>query len=139
MPYDYYRFTPSELRDLSEHACLTVCRLVPLGSYVSVFLTVNQLPLVKTMQKLQSRTGVPFGEPYNPLLYLLVVLPQKAYLPALRWFSRHPRSRLALPDELVVDAASYPRRPCTSARHDIRRRSHSCKSLRLEAEVRSGS
>ena len=108
MPYVYSRFTPSELRDLSEHAGLTVCRLVPLGSYVSVFLTVYQLPLVKTMQKLQSRTGVPFGDPYNPLLYLLVVLPQKAYLAALRWMSGHPASRPALlHDKLTYYSSGY--------------------------------
>ena len=108
MPYDYYRFTPSALRDLSEHAGLTVRRLVPRGSYVSVFLSVNQMPLVKAMQKLQSRTDVPFGDSYNPLLYLLVVLPQKAYLAALRWISRHPTTKTAiLHDKLTYYASGY--------------------------------
>jgi ubiquinone/menaquinone biosynthesis C-methylase UbiE len=108
MPYDYYRFTPSALRDLSEHAGLSVRRLVPRGSYVSVFLSVNQMPLVKAMQKLQSRTDVPFGDPYNPLLFLLVVLPQKAYLAALRWISRHPTTKAAtLHDKLTYYASGY--------------------------------
>jgi SAM-dependent methyltransferase len=108
MPYDYYRFTPSALRELSEHAGLSVSRLVPRGSYVSVFLSVNQMPLVKSMQKLQSRTNVPFGDPYNPLLYLLVVLPQKAYLAALRWMSGHPASRPALlHDKLTYYSSGY--------------------------------
>jgi ubiquinone/menaquinone biosynthesis C-methylase UbiE len=108
MPYDFYRYTPSALRDLSEHAGLVVRRLVPRGSYVSVFLSVNQMPVVKAMQKLESRTSVPFGDPYNPLLYLLVVLPQKAYLASLRWIALHPKAKAAtLHDKLTYYASGY--------------------------------
>lgn len=108
MPYDYYRYTPSALRHLSEEAGLVVQRLVPRGSYISVFLGVNQMPVVKAMQKLQALTKVPFGHPYNPVLFLLVVLPQKAYLAALRWISRHPTATAtALHDKLTYYASGY--------------------------------
>jgi hypothetical protein len=108
MPYDYYRYTPSALRHLSEQAGLAVRRLVPRGSYVSVFLAVNQMPVVKAMQRLQSLTNIPFGHPYNPLLFLLVVLPQKAYCAALRWISRHPTTKAAvLHDKLTYYASGY--------------------------------
>jgi SAM-dependent methyltransferase len=108
MPYDFYRYTPSGLRYLSKEAGLVVRRLVPRGSYVSVFLGLNQMPLVKAMQKLQSLTSVPFGHPYNPVLYLLVVLPQKAYLAGLRWISRHPTATAtALHEKLTYYASGY--------------------------------
>jgi len=108
MPYDYYRYTPSALKHLSEEAGLVVRRLVPRGSYISVFLGVNQMPVVKTMQKLQSLTNVPFGHPYNPVLFLLVLLPQKTYLAALRWISRHPTATAtALHDKLTYYASGY--------------------------------
>lgn len=108
MPYDYYRYTPSALRHLSQQAGLDVRRLVPRGSYVSVFLSVNQMPIVKAMQKLQSQTNIPFGHLYNPVLYLLVVLPQKAYLAALRWLSRHPTTKAAtVHDKLTYYAGGY--------------------------------
>jgi ubiquinone/menaquinone biosynthesis C-methylase UbiE len=108
MPYDYYRYTPSALRHLSEQAGLVVTRLVPRGSYVSVFLSVTQMPIVKALQKLQARTDLPFGDPYNPLLYLLVVLPQKAYLAALHWFSKYPNTRSArLHDKLTYYTSGY--------------------------------
>jgi len=84
--------------------CGDSCR----GSYVSVFLGVNQMSLVKAMQKLQSATKMPFGHPYNPLLFLLVVLPQKAYLACLRWISRHPTAKAAaLHDKLTYYASGY--------------------------------
>jgi SAM-dependent methyltransferase len=108
MPYDYYRFTPSALRHLSEHSGLVVRRLVPRGSYVSVFLGVNQMPVVKAMQKLQSVTNIPFGHPFNPLLFLLVVFPQKAYLAAIHWISRHPTTKAAaLHKKLTYYASGY--------------------------------
>ena len=108
MPYDYYRYTPSGLRHLAAQAGLEVRRLVPRGSYVSVFLAVNQMPVVKTMQRLQSLTNIPFGHSYNPLLFFLVVLPQKAYRAALRWISRHPTTKVAtLHDKLTYYASGY--------------------------------
>jgi SAM-dependent methyltransferase len=108
MPYDYYRYTPSALRHLSAQAGLEVKRLVPRGSYVSVFLAVNQMPVVKSMQRLQSLTNIPFGHFYNPLIFVLVVLPQKAYRAALRWLSGHPSTKAAaLHDKLTYYASGY--------------------------------
>lgn len=101
MPYDHYRYTPSALRHLSAHAGLEVQR--------SVFLGVNQMPIVKSMQRLQSSlTSIPFGHSYNPVLFLLVVLPQKAHRAALRWISRHPTTKAAtLHDKLTYYASGY--------------------------------
>jgi ubiquinone/menaquinone biosynthesis C-methylase UbiE len=108
MPHDYYRYTPSALEHLATQAGLVVRRLVPRGSYVSVLLAVNQMPLVKGMQKLQTLTKVPFGDPYNPLLFLLVVLPQKLYGAALRWMKHNPNTRAAaLHDKLTYYASGY--------------------------------
>ncbi|CAN5667829.1 hypothetical protein BH18ACT13_BH18ACT13_01660 [soil metagenome] len=108
MPYDFYRYTPSALRHLATRAQLNVRRLVPRGSYVSVVLSVNLMPLTKAMQKLQSLTGLPFGHPYNPVLYGLVVLPQKSYLAALQWLQRRPETKAAaLHEKLTYYASGY--------------------------------
>jgi ubiquinone/menaquinone biosynthesis C-methylase UbiE len=108
MPFDFYRFTPSSLEYLSRRAGLIVERLVPRGSYLSVFLAINQMPLTKTLTKLQSKTRLPFAHPYNPLVFGLVVLPQKGYIRALGWFRRHPGSRLtAFHDKLTYYASGY--------------------------------
>lgn len=95
MPHDFYRYTPSALQHLVEAAGLTVTAIKPRGSYFSVWMSVNQMPLTKAMSFVSSRTGLPLSHPYNPLLFLLVVLPQKAYLGALRWLVRHPQTRWA--------------------------------------------
>jgi SAM-dependent methyltransferase len=108
MPYDFFRYTPSALHHLASRARLNVLRLVSRGSYVSVALSVNQMPLTKAMQKLQSLTGLPFSHPYNPILYALVVLPQKFYLAALRWLQRHPDTKAAaLHEKLTYYASGY--------------------------------
>jgi hypothetical protein len=66
------------------------------------------MPIVKVMQKLQSVANLPFGHPLNPLLFLLVVLPQKAYLAAIHWITRHPTAKAAaLHNKLTYYASGY--------------------------------
>jgi SAM-dependent methyltransferase len=108
MPYDFFRYTPSALRHLVEAADLRVTAIKPRGSYFSVWMGVNQMPLTKAMSFVSSRTGLPLSHPYNPLLFLLVVLPQKAYLRALRWLARHPQTRAArVHEKLTYYAGGY--------------------------------
>lgn len=95
MPWDFYRYTPSALSHLAETSGLAVEMIKPRGSYISVWMGVNQMPLTKVMTYVGSRIGLPLSHPYNPLLFVLVVLPQKLYLRALRWLSCHPGSRAA--------------------------------------------
>ena len=95
MPFDFYRYTPSALRHLAETAGLQVRTIKPRGSYLSVWMGVNLLPLTRGMSYLAARTGLPLNHRYNPLLFALVLLPQKAYLRALGWLSSHRETRAA--------------------------------------------
>jgi SAM-dependent methyltransferase len=108
LPHDYYRFTPSALRRLAEDAALDVVSIQPRGSYLSVWMGVNQMPLTRGMSYLARRTGLPLSHPANPLLFLLVVLPQKAYLAALGGLRGRERSRLGrLHEKLTYYAGGY--------------------------------
>jgi SAM-dependent methyltransferase len=108
MPHDYYRFTPSALRQLSEAAGLAVTTIEPRGSYVSVWMGVNQMPINRSMSFLARRTRLPLTHPANPVLLFLVVLPQLAYLAAIRAIGRRPTSRLArLHEKLTYYAGGY--------------------------------
>jgi SAM-dependent methyltransferase len=82
MPHDFYRYTPPALRHLVEVAGMRVTSIKPRGSYFSVWMSVNQMPLTKAMSYVSRRTRLPLSHPYNPLLFVLVFLPQKAYLAA---------------------------------------------------------
>ena len=108
MPYDYYRYTPSALKHLMKAAGLRVRAIKPRGSYVSVWMNVNQVPLTRAMSFVSARTGLQLSHPYNPILFLFVVLPQKAYLGALQWVARHPRTRAArMHEKLTYYAGGY--------------------------------
>ncbi len=108
MPWDFYRYTPSALRHLAETFGLSVETIKPRGSYISVWMGVNQMPLTKAMSYVGTRTGLPLNHPHNPLIFALVVLPQKIYLRALRWVSRHPRSGVArLHEKLTYFSGGY--------------------------------
>ena len=108
MPYDYYRYTPSALETLAEQAGLKVSSIRPRGSYVSVWMGVNQMPITRTMSFLSRRTGLPLSHPLNPLLLILVVAPQLAYLAALRWIAGRPSSRVArVHDKLTYYSGGY--------------------------------
>jgi SAM-dependent methyltransferase len=108
MPYDYYRYTPSALQTLADHAGLKVSSIKPRGSYVSVWMGVNQMPINRTMSYVSRRTGLPLSHPLNPLVLLLVVAPQLAYLRAVRWLRRRPSSRIArVHDKLTYYSGGY--------------------------------
>ena len=108
MPYDYYRYTPSALETLAGQAGLEVLSVEPRGSFVSHWMTVNQMPITRTMSLLTRRTGLPLNHPLNPLLLIFVIAPQLAYLSALRWAAKRPSSRLArVHDKLTYYAGGY--------------------------------
>lgn len=108
MPYDYYRYTPSALEALAEQAGLTALSIKPRGSYVSVWMGVNQMPITRTMSFVSRRTGLPLSHPLNPLLLVLVVAPQLAYLAALRWIAERPAGRVArVHDKLTYYSGGY--------------------------------
>jgi SAM-dependent methyltransferase len=73
-PHDYYRYTPWALRDLADQAGLDVESLEPRGDWLGLALEVALWPISKVL----SRT--PFYRYGNPVVWLLVVAPQLAYL-----------------------------------------------------------
>lgn len=90
MPHDYFRFTPSSLRDLAEGAGLSVEEIVPRGDYAALLLLTLQLPLTKVLQRLSRVVHRRFYEYSNPLVYAGVVAPQTAYLALWRTARRRP-------------------------------------------------
>ncbi len=108
LPYDYYRYTPSALETLAGGAGLRVSSIEPRGSYVSVWMGVNQLPITRSMSYVERRTGLRLSHPLNPLVLLLVVAPQLGYLRALRWIAARPSSRVArVHDKLTYYSGGY--------------------------------
>jgi SAM-dependent methyltransferase len=95
MPFDYYRYTPSALDDLAVRAGLTVIAISPRGGYGAVVLAVVQMPITKVAQKLGKLTRLPVLHPYNPAIWLTVVLPQRMYLSVWRYVRRHTSTWLA--------------------------------------------
>jgi SAM-dependent methyltransferase len=95
MPHDYYRYTPSALRDLSESSGLAITGIVPRGDYVAVALLTFQLPLTKLLQRISRRVGAGRYGYSNPLVYLTVAAPQLCYLAAWRSLRAHPSAGLA--------------------------------------------
>jgi hypothetical protein len=94
MPHDYFRFTPSALRDLAEGAGLSVEEIVPRGDYAALLLLTLQLPLTKVLQRLSRVVHRRFYEYGNPLVYAGVVAPQTAYLALWRTARRRPSGAL---------------------------------------------
>jgi SAM-dependent methyltransferase len=80
MPYDYYRYTPSALRELSTSQGFIVTSLEPKGEYVAVVLRALLMPWTKLWQQLARRTGIDLYHPRNPLVYLTIVAPQRLYV-----------------------------------------------------------
>src|SRR5207244_1525396 len=80
MPNDFYRYTPSALRDLAAQQGLVVTSLRPRGEYVAVALRVLQMPWTKLWQRLSRLTRINLYHPLNPLVYLTIVLPQRVYV-----------------------------------------------------------
>lgn len=108
MPHDYYRYTPSALRDLSESSDLAVTGVVPRGDYVAVALLTLQLPLTKLVQRISRRVGGSLYGYSNPLVYLAVVAPQLCYLAVWRSLRAHPHAHPArLYDRLTYYTLGY--------------------------------
>lgn len=80
MLHDYFRFTPSALRLLAEEADLTVVSIRPKGAYVAVALGTLMFPWGKLWQLLSRRLDVQLYHPYNPLVFLPLVLPHLVYV-----------------------------------------------------------
>jgi SAM-dependent methyltransferase len=89
MPHDYYRYTPSGLARLAATTGLLVKSIRPRGDYAAVALVTLQLPVGKAWYLLAKMTRLPLNSPYNPLVYLTIVLPQQAYF--IVW--KHARQR----------------------------------------------
>ena len=94
MPHDYYRFTPSSLRDLGEAAGLSIEEILPRGDYAALLLLTLQLPLTKALQRLSRKVDRRFYDYDNPLVYAAVVAPQTAYLALWRTARRRPDGAL---------------------------------------------
>jgi SAM-dependent methyltransferase len=75
-PHDYYRYTPYALQDLAERAGLQVESIQPRGDLLAVLLSVLLFFVVKPLSAL----GSWFYRYRNPVVWLLVVAPQLAYL-----------------------------------------------------------
>lgn len=96
MPHDYYRFTPSALEDLAAAAGLRVTSIVPRGGYLAVVLRLLQMPVAKFWQRAARALHLPLYSTRNPFLYLMVVLPEKAYLARWRKAQRRAGGRTGL-------------------------------------------
>jgi SAM-dependent methyltransferase len=103
MPHDYYRFTPSALADLAERAGLSVTSIRPRGGYAAVLLRLLHLPITKLWQRLSGLLHLPLYHPYNPLVWLTVVLPERICLSA--W--RRARQRRDRPAGIRAKLAHY--------------------------------
>lgn len=88
MPYDFYRYTPSALKDMAEKTGLTTVSIEPKGEYLGVALSMIQFPITKFWHMLSRLTRIPFYTPRNPLVYLSVTLPQILYLVVWRRASK---------------------------------------------------
>ncbi len=80
MPNDFYRYTPSALRELAAQQGLLVTSLRPRGEYIAVVLRVLQMPWTKLWHQLSRATGINLYHPVNPLVYVTIVLPQRLYV-----------------------------------------------------------
>lgn len=94
MPFDFYRFTPSALTDLTQSAGLELVSLRPRGEYCSVLLMMLQIPLRKVLGRMSRVVGVDLTRPSNPLVFFTVTAPQRLYIMVWRWMRRHQRSAL---------------------------------------------
>jgi len=92
MPHDYFRFTPSALRGMSEDAGFECCSVNPRGDRLAVTLLTLQFPISKPLQWLR-RVGA-YGYA-NPLVFALVAAPQLLYLSYWRRARQRPGSTFA--------------------------------------------
>lgn len=91
MPYDFFRYTPSALYSMSAIAALTVDSIHSKGDYFAVVLLTLQYPFTKFWQWLSRSLHLSLYHPYNPVVYLAVVVPQLLYLAYWRYVNLSPK------------------------------------------------
>lgn len=84
IPYDYFRYTPFALRHMGEQAGLRVESMSSKGGFWAFALMFVQSPWVRFWQRLSRKCHLPLLHPYNPLVYLTIILPQLIYVVAWR-------------------------------------------------------
>lgn len=94
MPYDFYRYTPSGLREVAVAGGMEIESIIPKGDYLAVVMTMMQFPLTKGWQALSKLARVNLFRPGNPFLWLGVVMPQLVYLKLWRAARRNPKGLL---------------------------------------------
>lgn len=88
-PHDYYRYTPWGLRALADRAGFACESVVARGDRIAVILQHLQFPIGKVLQRMR-----PLYRYENPVVFLLLVVPQRAYLAYWRAASSRPTSLL---------------------------------------------
>ena len=84
MPHDYFRYTPSALRALTEAAGLSVESIDTRGDRIQLLLGLVQFPVTKVLGRIHRLSGGRILGPRSLPALLLVVLPQMLYLAAWR-------------------------------------------------------
>jgi SAM-dependent methyltransferase len=107
MPHDYFRFTPSGIRELAVLAGLHVRSIRARGEYIAVALAVLQMPLGKSWYLLAKHTRLPFDRLANPLFYITIVLPQQLYFQAWRRVRKRPGRLQRFYDKLSYYTLGY--------------------------------
>lgn len=90
MPQDYYRFTPSALRLLAEEAGLAVLSVFPKGEYFAVAIGTFAFPWSKMWQLMSRKLEVDLYHPYNPFVFVPLLLPQILYVALWKRMRRTP-------------------------------------------------
>lgn len=84
IPHDYFRYTPFALRHMGEQAGLRVESISSKGGFWAFALMFVQCPWVRLWQRLSRKSRLPLLHPYNPLVYVTIILPQLLYVLAWR-------------------------------------------------------
>ena len=90
MPFDFYRYTPSALELMAGNARLELESIVTRGDYLAVAMSFFQFPITKAWQALSRILRMRLSSPWNPFLFVFVVLPQLLYLAYWRRARRAP-------------------------------------------------
>ncbi|QJD31193.1 methyltransferase domain-containing protein [Methylococcus geothermalis] len=80
IPHDYFRYTPFALRYMGQRVGLRVESIAPKGGFWAFALLFMQFPWVRLWQWLAGRLRLPLLHPYNPVVYLTIILPQLFYI-----------------------------------------------------------
>ena len=86
MPNDYYRYTPSALHYMAKQAGLTVENIVAKGGYSAFALLQLQFLMSQFWQVISRVTHLRFYHPLNPMVFILIVMPQLLYL---KWWEKN--------------------------------------------------